>query len=88
MSIRFHCYYTEDITLKAKETNARFIFIDEPQADRVRKAMVDLNIQVFVIGEADTGFLSFCKLLEEGEEHGKYELMIITAILVPSINNL
>ena len=77
MSIILFRYYTEDIRLKAKETNAKFIFIDEPQADRVRKAMVHLDIQVFVIGEADTGFLSFCKLLEEGEEQGKYKLMII-----------
>jgi hypothetical protein len=62
---------TEDLNFKAKETNAKFIIIDEPQADRVTKAIADLsNIQVFVIGEAEN-FVSFSQLLDQ-EENGKH----------------
>ena len=64
---------TEDLNFKAKETNAKFIIIDEPQADRAIKAIADLSsIQVFVIGEAEK-CVSFNQLLEE-EEQGKHPL--------------
>ncbi|KAK4025575.1 hypothetical protein OUZ56_014636 [Daphnia magna] len=67
----------DDIRSRIIETRASFIVTDEQRADKVLKAIQGLNMQAFVIGQAE-GYTAIDQLLQDDGQEGEHDFQFDT----------